>query len=205
LQTLEIHQVVEGKSTLPAIPVGKIRKMLISDPRISNAEVTRIFPDTLRIAITERQPVAVLRFNRNYRHNDLYIDRDGYVIPANISAGGETLPIVIGLGKPVDYPIGQKANDLALLAFLTFLRESKLRPEGSLYEVQLCRLEQENNEMHLHLEARGPFKPSAELVLPTSNIPQNLERIKVIVTLLMEENRTIRYMNAKYDRIPVRN
>ncbi|MBO7742494.1 MAG: hypothetical protein J6S21_08075, partial [Victivallales bacterium] len=39
--TLEIHGIGIGTSTLPAIPVEKIRNMLLQDTRLSNAEVTR--------------------------------------------------------------------------------------------------------------------------------------------------------------------
>ncbi len=202
--TLDKNGIQAGISTLPAIPIGNIRKELLTNPRLSAVEVRRFYPDSLRVKLTARVPVAILRFSPKYNRPELKIDQYGYVVPFDLQSVDTVLPTVIGLGNPSEYVPGQQTQNPSVLAFLAFLRESKLRPEGAMYEVTICRLDQQQEVMQLILEARGPFKTSARLITPTKDIPENLDRIKVIVNARMQENKTISYLNATYENIPIR-
>lgn len=56
-QVLE-RAAVPADATLLRFPADEVRERLVSDPWISDAVVTRDFPDTMRIRLTERVPAA---------------------------------------------------------------------------------------------------------------------------------------------------
>ena len=203
-ECLRNNQVQEGLITLPRIDLRSLREELCKNPRVANAELQRIFPNTLRVTIKPRVPVAILRFPLESGRGELKIDQEGYVLPADLPGVTAVLPRVTGLTKPENFVEGQKTEDPGVLAFLEFLKTCALRPDGSVYEVFIARLDTENEKMTLYLEANGPFKQSARIVMPTNNISTHLDRIGIIVELKRNRNQTISYVNATYNNIPVR-
>lgn len=74
------------------IPVSKLRMALLAQPGISQVEVTRRFPDQVKIEITEDQPVAL------YDH-DSFIDQQGLIVTPELLfgfAGMNNLPVFLG-------------------------------------------------------------------------------------------------------------
>ncbi len=202
--TLAENGVVKGQTTLPEASLAAVRNALKDDPRIEEVTVTRQFPERLTVAIRERIAVAILRFHPRYGHPELKVDANGVVLPLDCQGATQVMPTLNGLGSPDNYLPGVRTTDQGVLAFLAFLKESALRPEGNMYDVKICRVDAKNETLTLQLEANGPFKPSNQLVLPMNDIKGSLDRIDVVVTLRQENNETISYLNATYENIPVR-
>lgn len=203
-ECLRHQQVQEGITNLTSVDLRTLRNELCKNPRVANAELQRIFPGTLRVTIKPRVPVAILRFPPESGRGELKVDQDGYVLPPDLPGVTAVLPRITGLTKPENFVEGQKTEDAGVLAFLEFLKKSALRPDGAVYEVFIARLDTENEKMTLYLEANGPFKHSARIVMPTSDISTHLDRIGIIVELKRNRNQTISYVNATYKNIPVR-
>lgn len=201
---LDANEVVTGRTTLPQIPVGKIRQELLRNPRLSEVELHRIYPDSLRIILRAHTPVAILRFHPRYERPDLKIDSNGCVVPADLEGNSSVLPTIIGLEHPEKYIPGQEVTDPGVLAFLHFLRECRLRPEGAMYEVTICKLDPVQKEMQLLLDARGPFRQSARIIMPYDNVAENFNRLNIVAKLNLENRQTIGYLNATFEHIPVR-
>ena len=197
-------QIQEGLTNLTGIDLRAVRNELCKNPRVANIELQRIFPGTLRVTVKPRVPVAILRFPPESGRGELKVDQEGYVLPQDLPGVTAVLPRITGLTKPENFVEGQKTEDVGVLAFLEFLKKSALRPDGAVYEVFIARLDTENEKMTLYLEANGPFKQSARIVMPTSDISTHLDRIGVIVELKRNRNQTISYVNATYNNIPVR-
>jgi len=88
------------------ISIGQIKDRLEAIAAVKSVAVERHLPDSLHIAIVERQPIAV--WQNGGAH--VLVDRDGHQIPGAI-AGFEHLPLVVGEGA------GPRADEvLALLA-----------------------------------------------------------------------------------------
>ncbi len=196
--------VVKGRTTLPEAALAAVRNALKDDPRVEEVTVTRRFPDRICVAIRERTAVAILRFHPRYGHPDLKVDANGVVLPLDSEGDTRAMPLVNGLESPDNYLPGQRTTNQGVLAFLVFLKESALRPEGNMYNVKICRLDAKNETLTLFLEANGPFKPNNQLVMPMNDIKGSLDRINVVVTLRQENDQTISYLNATYENIPVR-
>ena len=203
-ECLRNNHIQEGLVTLPAIDLRMLRTELEKNPRVAEVELQRVFPGTLKVNIKPRVPVAILRFPPETGRGELKIDQEGYVVPRDLPGVTEILPRITGLDKPENFVEGQKTEDLGVLAFLEFLKHCALRPDGAVYEVFIAQLDTANEKMTLYLVANGPFKQSARIVMPTTNIGTHLDRLGIIVELKRSRNQTISYVNATYNNIPVR-
>lgn len=192
------------ESHLPGLDIKTLREKLLANSRVSDVKLRRLFPGTLQIEVSARVPVAILHFPKSARRQELLIDQEGMVLPRDARANAESLPTVIGINPKLQLVPGEQYQDKAILAFLTFLKESRLRPEGSHYEVMNVKLDDRNGRMILTLEASGVFRNGAKMVMPIDNVSQEMDRVKVVVELRQQANETISYINAEYQNIPVR-
>lgn len=192
------------ESHLPGLDIKTLREKLLANSRVSDVKLRRLFPGTLQIEVSARVPVAILHFPKSARRQELLIDQEGMVLPRDARANAESLPTVIGINPKLQLVPGEQCQDKAILAFLTFLKESRLRPEGSHYEVMNVKLDDRNGRMILTLEASGVFRNGAKMVMPIDNVSQEMDRVKVVVELRQQANETISYINAEYQNIPVR-
>jgi cell division septal protein FtsQ len=201
------------KDLLTHIDIKKLREDLLVNnadfaPRLSDVAIRRIFPNKLQVSVVSRTPVATIAYRapEDGKLHTIKVDSQGYVLPADVPSKRKRIPYVVGVVAPnAEFLLGHPTSNLGVKAFLSFLKEVSLNANHSLYEVQFCRLDKlDNHQMTLQLEARGPFRPSATVIIPTEDIATNLERINIVVNLRMEQNQTISYINAKYEKIPVK-
>jgi cell division protein FtsQ len=87
-----------GRS-LYLVPIQKRRLQLMEIDWVENATVTKVWPDTLRVVIKERVPVAFVRLPRLHRDATsrlAVIDHDGYILRPRVAAQF-TLPVISGV------------------------------------------------------------------------------------------------------------
>jgi cell division protein FtsQ len=85
-----------GSDAMVLLDPGALRTRINALPWVADSEVRRQWPDTLRIHVVERQPVAIWQRNGRYR----LIDREGRVLPATSLEPFRGLPLVVGEGAP---------------------------------------------------------------------------------------------------------
>jgi cell division protein FtsQ len=89
-----------GRS-LYLVPLSERRKQLLEIDWVEDATVSKVWPDTVKVRITERQPVAFLRLLPN-RQDSLarfaLVDHDGYILHPRVAAQF-TLPIIAGVAE----------------------------------------------------------------------------------------------------------
>lgn len=201
---LRRNNITIGQTTLTSIEIGQLRRELILDPCVEEVAIRRIFPGELHITVQERVPVAELYFNRRYNHPNLKIDRHGIIVPNELESPRQNLPVILGLDDPKAFVPGAPNTHPGVAAFLTFQEYAQLTPDGIYFEVRRCRVDVEEDQMTLFLAARGPFREGSQVIIPLSNLQTQLERIFAVVRMRLDNNQTISYLNAKYERIPVR-
>lgn len=87
-----------GRS-LYLVPIEKRRLELLQIDWVENASVSKVWPNTLRVVIRERVPVAFARLGPNGRDGMsrlALIDKDGYILRPRIAAQF-TLPVISGV------------------------------------------------------------------------------------------------------------
>ena len=90
------------KKGLPILRIDPeaARAKLLALPWVKDAEVSRQFPDTVAVYLTERQPLAVWQLKGKFA----LIDGDGKVIPGMDVRPFATLPLVVGDGAQQEAP-----------------------------------------------------------------------------------------------------
>ncbi len=119
LQTFSEEDILEISGLEPGENIFRVnpaiyRDRLLAETNIEDAAVFRIFPDTLRVNILERQPRARVRYGRYYT-----IDGWGVVLRGEKERGAENLPLISGPRLSVSdgrlHPAGEVADCLTLL------------------------------------------------------------------------------------------
>jgi len=108
-----------GGKTWTSLDEEDVRRRLESYPVIREAQVSRVFPDGLRVYIFRRQPLALALFNDSAVPRIAIFDEEGYVIQAGGKVNGVDLPILSGIplhkptpGSQVPETMRQVLSDL---------------------------------------------------------------------------------------------
>ena len=88
----------------------EIRQRIEGIPYVQTAEVQRMYPDTIVIRLTERQPVLLLLLN-----NHLYeIDEEGVVLRELKTLEADSLPLISGVAGLISLEPGERLEQPAL-------------------------------------------------------------------------------------------
>jgi cell division protein FtsQ len=94
-----------GRS-LYLVPIEKRRRELLEIDWVEDATISKIWPNTLRVFLRERVPVAFVRLAPNHKDRSArlaLIDKDGHILRPRIAAQF-TLPVIAGVreDEPLD-------------------------------------------------------------------------------------------------------
>ena len=107
-----------GRS-LYLVPVGKRRERLLQIDWIEEASVARIWPNTLKVQVHERTPVAFVHLPPNAKDGMsrfALIDREGFILRPKMAAKF-TLPVITGV-RESEPPDDRRARVRRVLAML---------------------------------------------------------------------------------------
>ncbi|MCB2206293.1 cell division protein FtsQ/DivIB [bacterium] len=99
---------VSDTSALAELDLLTIRRAVLDNPFVKDADVQRAPPRTLRIDVLERTPIAMLL---NVQAKDWLIDEDGFVLPAVHSAAVHDLPVLTGSADVQDLKPGVRIRN----------------------------------------------------------------------------------------------
>jgi cell division protein FtsQ len=100
----------EGTNLLK-LNVKAVENALLSEPYVASARISRRFPNTVAISISERKPEATIAQNGKYH----LVDEQGMVLET-VDDKPPGLPEIQGLQPPLLYP-GQQIEDPSFAAF----------------------------------------------------------------------------------------
>src|ERR1700761_79569 len=115
-----------GRS-LYLVPIQKRREQLLAIDWVEDATVSKIWPNTLRVRIHERKPVAFVRLRPNHRDGMSQLaltDKDGSILRPRVAASF-TLPVITGVreNEPLENRRARVHRVLAMLKELGPLAE----------------------------------------------------------------------------------
>jgi len=126
---------VKLEDNLLALDLERVKRDLELVPVIHSAAVERLLPNTLRIRVIEREPIArffypILRANGVVERGTCLIDANGMVMypleapqrSVPIAATNDALPVLVGLPAEETRP-GRKVETLQVRAALHFITE----------------------------------------------------------------------------------
>jgi cell division septal protein FtsQ len=119
-EVLELLNLAGGRGLL-STDTGKVKQSLEAHPWIQQADVRRVFPDTLVVELKEREPAAVLRAGRH----ELLLGQDGAVIAEAGPGSFEGFPILTGIDYDEMVPRNTETTERVLsgIALASLLNE----------------------------------------------------------------------------------
>ena len=170
---------VTGTSSLLFFDVADARARLMSDPRIADATLLKLYPDRLQITITERRPFALWQMNGRVS----VIANDGMVLEPYVSQPFVELPLLVGKGAET------RAKEF--LALLDRYPEVRAKVRASVLIAE--------RRWNLRL------KNGLDVKLPEAEIPQALEKFAALDRNYQLTDRDITTIDLRsHDRVTVR-
>ncbi len=201
---------VKPGENLFALDLSQVRRNLQLVPLIQSVSVERILPRTLRISITEREPVAQidvpgLRPGGGVVVHVFQVDADGFVMlpldprqrALSLNEQTDRLPAISGL-NPAQLQPGRRIDSPQLQAALNLIGAFQCSPMAGL--VNLQRIDVSAPEVLTAMTDQG-----SEITFSTQNLDQQLRRWREIYDVGQRMNRAIATLNlAVPNNIPAR-
>lgn len=155
---------------LLAVNLRLVRKRLLAQPWISAARVAREIPDTIRIVITEHEPLAVVDLGRKF-----LINHHGRIFKENAPGDPQNLPLITGIGYG-DISLGDDALTPVMRTVVDVLQMSKERKSVIPYV--------EIRELHMDAQmgvTLSVWKDERRIKLGTSRFEYKYKRLKKLL------------------------
>ncbi|HEX4342628.1 MAG TPA: FtsQ-type POTRA domain-containing protein, partial [Verrucomicrobiae bacterium] len=201
---------VKPGDNLFALDLAKVKQHLEMAPMIQSVSVERILPRTLRIAVTERVPVAQvnvpgLRAGGGVQINVFQLDADGYVmLPLDardravpLSQQTDLLPVIAGI-EPTKLQPGRAIRDVPQLqSALELIAAFDHSPMAGL--VDLRRVDVSSPQVLVITTDQG-----SQITFGAQDLDQQLRRWRATFDLGQTQKRVIGTLNLAVDNnIPV--
>ena len=170
-----------------ALNPDQARDRLLLNTDFREAYIRRIFPDTIRIDILEREPRARVQFGTLYTIDDL-----GMVLGPRKKESGLKLPIIRGLrvkGLSI-FPVDKRD---ACLNLLQQLEDKDIESLVSIDEIRIF-----SSDL---IEIRA--NEDIEITLEQGDYGIQLERLKTVLNKLGPDISRAREVDLRYARVPV--
>jgi cell division protein FtsQ len=201
---------VRTGQNLLALDLARVKRDLEMVPMIDSVSVERILPGTLRVRVTEREPIAqvnvpVPRSGGGLDVKVYQLDENGYVmLPLDprqravpLTSGDEELPLILGINA-ADLQPGRKLESVQLQAALKWIGVFEGSPMANL--VDLKKIDVLSPEILVVTTGQG-----SQITFGLENFDQQLLRWQRIQEECSRLNKTIASLNlAVADSTPLR-
>jgi cell division protein FtsQ len=128
---------------LAELDVTRTAERIKTNPLFKTVTVSRNYPSSIVIHVTERQPFAFVLMDELYA-----VDNNGFVLPKLKAKMIYNLPLISGINT-VATP-GKKLNSNALQSALNFLEKAKQLDESVYYEISEIQIRKESMVVYLN-------------------------------------------------------
>ncbi|MFO1488654.1 MAG: FtsQ-type POTRA domain-containing protein [Verrucomicrobiota bacterium] len=139
---------VRPGQNLLALDLARVKHDLENWPMIKSASVERVLPETLRVRVVEREPVAQVtvlqpREGGGIDQRIFYLDAEAFVLQpldprqraVPLGQASDQLPAITGL-NPMELQPGRRLESVQLLAALRLIAEFEQSPMGGLVDLR---------------------------------------------------------------------
>ena len=201
---------VRSGQNLLALDLARVKHDLENWPMVKTASVERILPGTLRVRVTEREPVAQVsllqpRNGGGLEQRIFYLDAEGFVLEpldprqraVPLGQASEQLPLIIGL-NPSELQPGRRMDSGQVQAALKLIAEFEQSPMAGL--VDLRRIDVSAPQVLVVTTGQG-----SEITLGLADLEQQLRRWHAIFDKGQKQNQAIATLDlAVSNHIPAR-
>lgn len=88
---------LSGGTSWWALDCAAVRARLEGNPQVLSARVNRVFPDTVRLSVFRREPVALMLATAAGRALPVLVDSEGVIVKTCTDASETDLPVISGI------------------------------------------------------------------------------------------------------------
>jgi cell division septal protein FtsQ len=201
---------IKGGENLLALDLARVRRDLEMVSVIRSVAVERVLPHTLRLRVSEREPLAQLyvpqlRTNGGYEMAILHLDNDGYVMSlleprqraTPLIQTNDVLPVVSGINPNLLLP-GRRIDSKQVRSALQLIAAFESSPMSGL--VDLRRIDVSSPEILQVTTGQG-----SEVIFGVQDLDRQLRRWYKIHEQVQEMNKTIATLDLSVpNNIPFR-
>ena len=188
------YQVIVSEFKIESINNYKLREIsnkIEKNPFVKAVQVSRQFPNVIKINIVERKPLAIINLDEK-----LMIDNDGFVLPNHIYGDSVLIPVLSGFNPAKDlYPYGEKTLSIKVkeaISILNQLSKSYNKLYNNISEITL-----NNNDDYVIILSDRPTR----VILGKKNIMTKLNILKTFDKSLGQRQLTdYRLLDMRYNK-----
>lgn len=189
----DILRIKPGVTNLFSIDPGLLRKRLLQrEPSIQFAKLTRILPDTLKIEILERIPVALV----NSPRSSIVVDSSSILLRKDRCMDiSYSLPVIVGLPNASNYPAGSKVKQFEPAVQLIMLTRTSY-PDIRIAGISIVR----KNTLFCGLFYKNQSEPKDmyRVQLPTKDLPRHLRALTTVLEQMRNNNSPKRSIDLRF-------
>jgi cell division protein FtsQ len=144
---------ITGRERYLSLDTAEIARRLESYPLVREAAVQKVFPDTLRVSVTGRKPLAIALGRSGDRTVPVVFDEEGVVFQIGGSASGggiPDLPVISGLSFTPALGIAMPGMLRPLLKDLAALRQRSPDLYGLISELKVSAINSVDYELEFY-------------------------------------------------------
>lgn len=188
------YQVIVSEFKIESIKNYKLRQIsnkIEKNPFVKAVQVSRQFPNVIKINIVERKPLAIINLDEK-----LMIDNDGFVLPNHSYGDSVLIPVLSGFNPAKDlYPYGEKTLSIKVkeaISILNQLSKSYNKLYNNISEITL-----NNNDDYVIILSDRPTR----VILGKKNIMTKLNILKTFDKSLGQRQLTdYRLLDMRYNK-----
>ena len=188
------YQVIVSEFKIESINNYKLREIsnkIEKNPFVKAVQVSRQFPNVIKINIVERKPLAIINLDEK-----LMIDNDGFVLPNHSYGDSVLIPVLSGFNPAKDlYPYGEKTLSIKVkeaISILNQLSKSYNKLYNNISEITL-----NNNDDYVIILSDRPTR----VILGKKNIMTKLNILKTFDKSLGQRQLTdYRLLDMRYNK-----
>ena len=188
------YHVIVSEFKIESINNYKLRQIsnkIEKNPFVKAVQVSRQFPNVIKINIVERKPLAIINLDEK-----LMIDNDGFVLPNHSYGDSVLIPVLSGFNPAKDlYPYGEKTLSIKVkeaISILNQLSKSYNKLYNNISEITL-----NNNDDYVIILSDRPTR----VILGKKNIMTKLNILKTFDKSLGQRQLTdYRLLDMRYNK-----
>jgi hypothetical protein len=160
---------IHDKEYFFSLDASRVKAALEAEPRVARAEVTKLFPNGLRIAVRERKAVAAAFVSIEGRNAAVCLDAEGVAYAEATPEEAASVPVLSGI-RFEGFRIGTKLPPVvaALVASLGDIQAKEPALLSAVSEIRLVKASGSGTELLIYpLNQRIPVRAGASLDAPT--------------------------------------
>lgn len=209
-EQLRLWTGVRVGQNLLALDLARVKHDLENWPMIKSASVERVMPETLRVRVVEREPLAQVtllqpRNGGGLEQRIFYLDAEGFMLQpldprqraVPLGQASEQLPLIVGL-NPSDLQPGRRMESGQVQAALKLIGEFEQSPMAGL--VDLKRIDVSMPQVLVVTTGQG-----SEITFAPDNFERQLARWWKVHDQCLRESKSIASLDlAVSDYVPLR-